>query len=263
MTARWACFTDLDGTLLDHDSYDWHPAEPALQALAERDIPVIAVTSKTRLEWQALRRDIPYLAPLAGCENGAVVVDDRGSDGLATALGRPLAELIAVFERVRQSLNAPAIGFHEASDQQVSDWTGLSLNQSQLARQREGALPVYWPAGVAGRAEFKAALEAAGVQTLEGGRFLHLASGADKGTALQYLVDKLAGESRVRSLALGDGGNDDAMLAIADLAVRIPPAHGAARAETLSNVVLAPQPGPAGWNRSVLDLLDRFISKEP
>lgn len=263
MTQRWVCFTDLDGTLLDHDSYDWRPAEPALKALAKRGIPVIAVTSKTRLEWQALRREIPYLAPLAGCENGAVVVDDRDGLGHTTALGRPLSELIAVFEQVRQALHAPALGFHEASDEQISDWTGLTISQARLARQREGAMPIYWPKGRPGRAEFKAALEAADVQTLEGGRFLHLASGADKGTALQHLSNTLSGQNHVRSLALGDGGNDDAMLAMADLAVRIPPAHGAGRAEPLSNVVPAPLPGPAGWNRTVLDLLDRFISKEP
>ena len=29
-------FTDLDGTLMDHDSYDVAPAKPALEALAAR-----------------------------------------------------------------------------------------------------------------------------------------------------------------------------------------------------------------------------------
>ena len=43
-------FTDLDGTLMDHDSYDVAPAKPALDALAARSIPVVPVTSKTRAE---------------------------------------------------------------------------------------------------------------------------------------------------------------------------------------------------------------------
>lgn len=29
-------FTDLDGTLLDHESYDWSPARPALNRLSVR-----------------------------------------------------------------------------------------------------------------------------------------------------------------------------------------------------------------------------------
>lgn len=263
MSLTWACFTDLDGTLLDHDSYDWRPAEPALRALAERSIPVIAITSKTRAEWQALREEIPYLAPLAGCENGAVIVDDRQSPTQSQSLGRPLVELVRVFERVRDDLNVPALGFHEASAQSIADWTGLSLEQARLAGQREGALPVYWPEHFPGREAFKEAIAAEGIALLEGGRFLHLANGADKGTALNHLLSRLGSAGTVRAVALGDGGNDDAMLAAADLAVRIPAAHGNPRPETVVDVIQAPEPGPAGWNRAMLDLLDRFIPKEP
>lgn len=262
MNEAWVCFTDLDGTLLDHDSYDWRPAEPALRALAELGIPVVAVTSKTRPEWLRLRQQIPYLSPLAGCENGAVIVDARYSPDRVEALGRPLAELISVFERVRDQLAAPAVGFHEAADQEVAHWTGLSIAEAGLARAREGALPVFWPPGAGGRDDFIAAIEAAGVRLLEGGRFLHLASEADKGTALVHLLDWLADGQPLRSLALGDGGNDDAMLAAADLAVRIPPAHGQPRPESVADVIQAPEPGPLGWNRAVLDLLERFTPKE-
>ena len=35
---RLLLFSDLDGTLLDHDSYDWSPAKPALERLAAADI---------------------------------------------------------------------------------------------------------------------------------------------------------------------------------------------------------------------------------
>ena len=48
-------FTDLDGTLLDHDTYRWDEAEPALTLCASRNVPVILVSSKTRAEMNALR----------------------------------------------------------------------------------------------------------------------------------------------------------------------------------------------------------------
>lgn len=43
-------FTDLDGTLLDHESYEWKEAKPALDLCKERRVPIILVSSKTRAE---------------------------------------------------------------------------------------------------------------------------------------------------------------------------------------------------------------------
>ena len=43
-------FSDLDGTLLDHDSYDFAPARPALDALKGIGAGVVLATSKTAAE---------------------------------------------------------------------------------------------------------------------------------------------------------------------------------------------------------------------
>ena len=47
--------TDLDGSLLDHHSYDFSPAKPWLARLKQLGVPVIPVTSKTRAELIHLR----------------------------------------------------------------------------------------------------------------------------------------------------------------------------------------------------------------
>jgi len=41
-------FTDLDGTLLNAESYSYQAALPTLARLQQAGIPVIPVTSKTR-----------------------------------------------------------------------------------------------------------------------------------------------------------------------------------------------------------------------
>ena len=43
-----AIFSDLDGTLLDHDTYGYEPARPALALLGRKNIPLILCSSKTR-----------------------------------------------------------------------------------------------------------------------------------------------------------------------------------------------------------------------
>jgi mannosyl-3-phosphoglycerate phosphatase len=49
-------YTDLDGTLLDHHTYSFEAAIPALAMLKKSGIPVIPCTSKTRSETTHLMR---------------------------------------------------------------------------------------------------------------------------------------------------------------------------------------------------------------
>ena len=69
--------TDLDGSLLDHHSYDYGPAEPAMAALEASGIPLVLASSKTRAEIRALRDALgnrhPYIV-----ENGAAVIFPDG-----------------------------------------------------------------------------------------------------------------------------------------------------------------------------------------
>ncbi|HSW51881.1 MAG TPA: mannosyl-3-phosphoglycerate phosphatase, partial [Sulfuricaulis sp.] len=50
-------FSDMDGCLLDHHTYEWEPARPAIDTLKRFHIPLVLTTSKTRAEveyWQRL-----------------------------------------------------------------------------------------------------------------------------------------------------------------------------------------------------------------
>lgn len=64
-------FTDLDGTLLDHDTYDGSSALPALQALRTKDFPLILASSKTGAEIKPLRSELQLERWPATVENGA------------------------------------------------------------------------------------------------------------------------------------------------------------------------------------------------
>ena len=44
--------TDLDGTLLDGETYDVRPAQPGLDALRERRVSLVLCSSKTRAEME-------------------------------------------------------------------------------------------------------------------------------------------------------------------------------------------------------------------
>ena len=64
--------SDLDGTLLDHDTYSCEAAEPALDLLESLSIPLVLASSKTAPEVRRLRRQLGNVHPFI-VENGGAI----------------------------------------------------------------------------------------------------------------------------------------------------------------------------------------------
>ncbi|MEN6467293.1 MAG: HAD hydrolase family protein, partial [Syntrophaceae bacterium] len=62
-------FTDLDGSLLDHEDYSFEAARPSIERIKRLGIPLVMTTSKTRREVELLQREMGMSAPMI-VENG-------------------------------------------------------------------------------------------------------------------------------------------------------------------------------------------------
>src|SRR5690606_4397002 len=133
---QFVIFTDLDGTLLDHDTYDWTPARPALDALATRDIPVVLCSSKTRAEMRALASAMQLDSPLIVENGGGVWLPpswaDRlpadavpADDGWIVVLGERASTLRHALGAVGDAVGARLRGFGEMDVTEVAELTGL------------------------------------------------------------------------------------------------------------------------------------------
>jgi len=67
-------FTDLDGTLLDSDTYSYEKAKIALQLLKKRRIPLIFCTSKTRAEIEFWRDEVGNYDPFISENGGGIFI---------------------------------------------------------------------------------------------------------------------------------------------------------------------------------------------
>jgi mannosyl-3-phosphoglycerate phosphatase len=228
----WLVVTDLDGTLLDHDTYDWRPAEPAIRALQRRGDTIALCSSKTRAELKVLARDIGLGGPLIA-ENGAT---GQGIEFLRNALRLAAA-----------SSGAKLRGFGDMSLEEVMEHTGLPSQEAALAREREFDEPFLFLSGDEER--FAEAVAREGLRLTRGGRFWHVLERGSKGEALQALKP---GHSL--AIALGDSENDRSMLKAAGVAIVIP--GGNLKPEATWRI--APAPGPSGWNQAMLALIGEF-----
>lgn len=259
--------TDLDGTLLDHDTYQWQVAKPALTELARRDIPVVIVTSKTVAEIVELRKSLGNEHPFIA-ENGGVlcVPDDYFAQlpeefvalpeyGLqAVWLGAEYHDIRAALDKVRQETDWQFRGFGDMTDAEVADLTSMDMSQATLARQRLSSEPLLWQDRDLDLPKFIDWLYEYSLQVQRGGRFLHVTGHSDKGRALNVMCALWA--ERPQIIALGDSSNDLPLFDEADQSFLVQRGDGThIDVPVHTGVQKINAKGPEGWNQAVLNWL--------
>ncbi|WP_341236079.1 HAD-IIB family hydrolase [uncultured Sulfitobacter sp.] len=246
-------FSDLDGTLIDHASYDASAAGPALDALRACGGGLIMASSKTGPEIARIRDTLGWADFPAIVENGAGLLP-AGEAGQGDAA--QYEALRGVLYKAPQSLRENFRGFGDMSVAEVSDVTGLAKDDAALAKQRAFSEPGLWTGDDPQLEQFLDYLAGQGVTAREGGRFLTLSFGQTKA---DRMADLIAQFNPVHTVALGDAPNDVEMLQAADTGVIVANPHRAALprlpGEETSRIMRTTLPGPQGWNAALLELL--------
>jgi mannosyl-3-phosphoglycerate phosphatase len=259
-------FTDLDGSLLNHDDYSFNDALPAINRIKSSGIPLILTTSKTRIEVELLQKEMGIDEPFI-IENGAAVFFPSRYAELFISnirqeshfhiiqLGISYDRIRAFISDIRNQFNIR--GFGDMSIQEISDITGLSAGRAEYAKTREFTEPfmidsendIYTLQGLAVER---------GIKITKGGRFYHMiGTNQDKGEAVMIVRGLFDKHDVKRHLAIGVGDsiNDLPMLSNVDIPVLIPhPVKGYLDA-SLPGLVKAEEPGCKGWN----DVMERIL----
>ena len=267
LTAPLIIFSDLDGTLLDHETYSFEAARPALEALREANVPLILCTSKTRPETERWRQTLDNAHPFIVENGGAVFVPegyfgasarfDRRDGGYGILeFGRPYAEIRKALGAIRASTGLPLRGFGDMTVDEIAACCGLTRSDAGLAAAREYDEPFE---GIESGALAQVVQEARsrGLRVVGGGRFHHLTGGSNKGRAVRALRALFeADRGPVSAVGLGDSANDEPMLRAVERPVIIRRPDGAHfEAADLAGLIVTSHPGPEGWREAVLGIL--------
>ncbi|MEM6480601.1 MAG: HAD hydrolase family protein [Pseudomonadota bacterium] len=243
-------FSDLDGTLLDHSTYSWKPAKPALSYLRRLGCGVVLATSKTAAEVAPLRDEI-------GFSDWPSIVENGGGLLLANKAAESTGPIYQELRMRLAELPPGFVGFGDMSISEICERTGLSEDAARNAKMRRFSEPGVWTASESALDAFISAANLDGLLIQRGGRFLSISFGGTKADRMSEVIRQISPKF---TIALGDAPNDIDMLERADHGVIVansastlmPRLHG----EATGRIRRTTQEGPSGWSKAVLEILE-------
>ena len=267
---RGLFYTDLDGTLLDHETYEWRPARTGLEWCRNEEVDVIPCTSKTWEEVQLIRERIGLETP-AIIENGGAVVLSRdhqfaheptqrvGDRYRFHEFGDAAAQIQSEFHEIRQRGDFKCQSVLKMSPEVFAGKTNLDRDEAERALNRQFTVPVLWLESEQRKQEFISWCVGSDIEVQEGGRFLHLQRSCDKGKAIDWLNEKYEQEyGKLYTGGIGDSQNDIPMLRTVDRAFAVQQPDGTLDERILDEVEQVQtidEVGPEGWT----DGADQFL----
>ena len=262
-------FSDLDGTLLSHDTFSWEAAKPGLEALRKEGVPLILASSKTRREMESWRKRIGNTDPYIVENGGALLLPatwkpmparaQQAERGLfRVEIGVPLARLRAALREISAELGAELRGFGDLSREELTRHSGLSGEDLEHALAREYDEPFIPADNLTGGQKAKLAqlARARWLNVSRGGRFFHLHGPTSKAKAAQVLLETMALPLTI--IAVGDAPNDQELLQLARhqiVVARPDGTHSPELQRALPNAVFTSGIGPAGFSEGILAAL--------
>lgn len=272
MPSEFVIFTDLDGTLLDHKSYSFEAALPALELIKSKNIPLVICSSKTRAEIELYRKLLNNSDPFISENGGGIFIPstcfshhfkhDKQVNGYKLIeLGTPHKILIEVLDSIKRDTGLNLRGFSEMTIEELSEVSGLSRELAELAMMREYDEPFCIYGNENDKRCVRKEIIGRGLKHTEGGIFHHIMGDNDKGRAAKILISLFKRKfPSLKTIGLGDSFNDLPMLEAVDVPILVKKPSGQRDPRiNVPNLVFAQGIGPEGWSNAILNFLEERL----
>jgi mannosyl-3-phosphoglycerate phosphatase len=271
MKLKPVVFTDLDGTLLDLETYSYDRALPSIEYLQRQDIPIILCSVKTKAEQEVYRKELQIDDPFIVENGGAIFISqgyfpfdfeyDKAKDGYQIIeLGIPYHQIREILAQIRDDTGVNFRGFGDMSAEEVSSLTNLDLEAAQRAKAREYDETLNLEVTPEELNRFSNEIRKAGLNYTSGSRYHDVSGPNDKGKATRILIDLFNRQSgKIRTIAIGDSPNDLPMLLAVDIPVLVQKPGGTWEDIDIPHLHRVEGIGPEGWAKAVEELIEQGI----
>ncbi len=255
-------FTDIDGTLIDHNNYCYDQSLRGIDLLKKSSIPLISVSSKTFDEMSHLVKELNLIYPFAFENGSGIAFPLESGEGYKLELKGPgIEKLLSFIPELERIADQPFMGITSFSDKEIMELTGLDINSAALAKKRMTTLPFLTETdNLLSDSEIvriNEELREYSLQVTKGGRFNHLIPvDAGKGDAVKKIIEfyKDKFKDDILTAAAGDSLNDIPMLESVDYSYVIRKPDGSYINFMAGKIMNSA--GPSGFTEAVNNFLN-------
>ena len=265
-------FTDLDGTLLNHDNYSLGRIKNFINKIKLKN-HIIFSTSKTFCEILEINKKLDLNFPFI-VENGACIFfpnkysffDPNKTKffNYKNYLGYKLSELspkIIENKLCKLQKKYDFSLFSQLKFDQLSKITNLKKSSLINCTKRLFTNPIYWNDTDEQIKKFILDVKkiSNNYQISKGGRFYHLSDNYDKGRALMKFLEiiKFSEKNNFKTISLGDSDNDISMLEQTDYSCIVKREKVKISLKKNTNIYYSIKKAPDGWKESVEFILKK------
>ena len=270
MGVAYLVFSDLDGTLLDADTYEFTPAREAIKFLKEHQFPLILCSSKTKAEIEVYHKKMGLkTCPFISENGGAIFIPNKNlnlrgfnyqisSGYYVIELGMPYGYIKKCLDKIRQNLQLKLKRLSEMSLEEITAFTNLPPAEAHLAQKRDYSEPFIFEDSPQKLSLLQNALQTYHLNLTKGGRFYTVMGSNDKGRAvdiLKTIYQQTYPQQKFISIGLGDSPNDLPLLERVDIPVVVRKKDGSHLSMKRENPYFAQFPGPKGWAEAIFKII--------
>ena len=253
-------FTDLDGSLLNHNNFEFKEIKNFILNCIKNGIKIIPNTSKTKSEIQVfldqLGQNLPFIV-----ENGAaihnlnLVQTEFKFKKNSLVFSRSVSEILEILKKnISAEFQKSCLFLKEMSSTEQMKILGLNKKYLPFALNRDYSIPLVFDGSKELVNEFTSLLKKIGLKLHEGGRIYNICDDCSKGKAMTTLIKKLKNELNLNSntIVIGDSPNDISMLNVSDQPCIIPLPNKNNLCHLIDqNIIRASKSAPQGWEEVV------------
>ena len=254
-------FTDLDGTLLHRDTFQFDTIKDYIKSLINKGVIIIPNSSKTETEIEKFNEELgvnlPFISENGASIHGLNLITSNFPDKLIVS--REKEELLRIFEnKVPEKLKQKCFQISKMSKKDQENILGQKDEKLKNALNRKYTLPFLFKGDKNEKNRLLKLLNTNSLTLQEGGRVSNLCDNVNKVKSMNRVVKILKKiKEKIITIAVGDNYNDLDMLKNCDIPCLVFNDQFKLDQINIDNLIFSNKPSPEGW----ADVIKKALAK--